>query len=92
MDAETLVKVKVDLYRRLGVEAYQEDKFDEAIDYYNKVLELAPHFAEAYRERGAAYYAKGDKENAERDMQAYFRENPKAVEELSGKFNAEGRE
>lgn len=34
----------------------------------------------------------GDKHHAEEDMQAYFRENPEAVEELSGAFQAEGRE
>ena len=84
--------VKVEAFKLLGREAFSEKKYDDAIRYYNSALELNPHTAEIYRERGGVYYAMGDKHHAEEDMQAYFRENPEAVEELSGAFQAEGRE
>ena len=84
--------LKQEIYRLLARNAFMEKKYDDAITYYNKVLEVNPHFAIAYRERGTVYYAKGEKELAERDMLAYFQENPQAAEELTGSFNAEGRE
>ena len=58
MDLETLNKVKEEAFWRLGQEAFEAGKYEEAIDYYNKVLALNPHRAE----------------------------------ELSGKFQAVGRE
>lgn len=46
MDIETLNKVKEEAFWRLGQEAYEAGRYEEALDYYNKVLELNPHRAE----------------------------------------------
>lgn len=84
--------VKVEAFRLLGRQAFADDKLDDAIRYYNSALELAPHTAKLYQERGAVYYAMGDKVHAAEDLQAYLRENPEAAAELSGMFQAEGKE
>ena len=56
--------VKVEAFKLLGREAFSEKKYDDAIRYYNSALELTPHAAEIYRERGGVYYAMGDKHHA----------------------------
>ena len=71
---------------------YAEGKLDGAILYYNKVVDANPFSATAFKERGAIYLEKGDKENAEKDMQAFLEVNPKEVEAVNGEFQAEGRE
>ncbi len=45
MDVETLNKVKEEAFWQLGKEAYEAGRYEEAIDYYNMVLELNPHRA-----------------------------------------------
>lgn len=84
--------VKVQAFLMLGREAYTEQKYEDALSYYNKVLELAPHSSDAYRERGAVYFAMGDKINAEKDMLAFLKEDPKAADKISGMFNASGKD
>lgn len=42
--------------------------------------------------RGNLLIQMGDKEGAEKDMLRYLQLNPEKIEELSGKFKAEGRE
>ena len=49
-------KVKEELFWRLGKEAYEEGRQAEALDYFNKVLELNPHRAE---EISGQFNAKG---------------------------------
>lgn len=60
--------------------------------YYNKVVDANPFSATAFKERGAIYLEKGDKENAEKDMQSFLEVNPKEAEAVNGEFQAEGRE
>ncbi len=91
-DSKDEAHLKEELYRLKGRDAYRNKKYEDAISYYNKVLELDPHFAIIYRERGAAYYAMGDRDRAQEDLQTYFREDPEAAEEVSGKFDAKGTE
>lgn len=71
---------------------HAEGKADDAILYYNKVVETNPFSAVAFKERGAIYLEKGDKENAEKDMQSFLEVNPKEAEAVNGEFKAEGRE
>lgn len=71
---------------------HAEGQLDEAITYYNKVVDANPFSAVAFKERGAIYLEKGDKENAEKDMQSFLEVNPKEAETVSGEFQAEGRE
>lgn len=71
---------------------YAEGKLDDAILYYNKVVDANPFSATAFKERGSIYLEKGDKENAEKDMQSFLEVNPKEAEAVNGEFQAEGRE
>lgn len=71
---------------------HAEKQLDDAIIYYNKVIETNPFSAVAFKERGAIYLEKGDKENAEKDMQSFLEVNPKEAEAVNGEFKAEGRE
>ena len=71
---------------------HAEGKLDDAILYYNKVVDANPFSATAFKERGAIYLEKGDKEMAEKDMQSFLEVNPKEAEAVNGEFQAEGRE
>lgn len=71
---------------------HAEGKLDDAMLYYNKVVDANPFSATAFKERGAIYLEKGDKENAEKDMQSFLEVNPKEAEAVNGEFQAEGRE
>lgn len=71
---------------------HAESKLDDAILYYNKVVDANPFSATAFKERGAIYLEKGDKEMAEKDMQSFLEVNPKEAEAVNGEFQAEGRE
>ncbi len=42
-------------YYDKGIEYFNEDEYDKAIDSFNKAIELNPNYAEAYYERGRAY-------------------------------------
>lgn len=72
--------------------AHAKGNKEEAISYYNKVIDTNPFSAVAFRERGAVYLEMGDKENAERDMQSFLEVNPQEAEGVSGEFQAEGTE
>lgn len=69
-----------------------QGKMDDAISYYNKVIDVNPFSAIAFKERGAIYLAKGDKVNAEKDMQSYLEMNPQEADAVTGEFKAEGKE
>lgn len=69
-----------------------QGKVDDAIIYYNKVVNLNPFCAVAYKERGALYLAKGDKEKAEEDMRQFLEVSPKEVAAVTGEYKAEGKE
>ena len=69
-----------------------QGKMDDAIAYYNKVIDVNPFSAIAFKERGAIYLAKGDKVNAEKDMQSYLEMNPQEADAVTGEFKAEGKE
>lgn len=71
---------------------HADGKSDDAILYYNKVVDANPFSAVAFKERGAIYLEKGDKANAEKDMQSFLEVSPKEAEAVSGEFQAEGRE
>lgn len=71
---------------------HAEGKLDDSILYYNKVVDTNPFSATAFKERGAIYLEKGDKEMAEKDMQSFLEVNPKEAEAVNGEFQAEGRE
>ena len=45
----------------------KQKEYEEAIRHYTKAVEFKPDFAEAYYNRGYAYYRKGDFDNAIKD-------------------------
>ena len=67
-DAESLVKQ--------GKRANYQDKPDEAIELFNKALELDPKFSDAYSGRAFAYYRKGDNARAISDYSRVIELDP----------------
>ena len=59
MDIETLNKVKEEAFWRLGQEAFKAGRYEEALDYYNKVLELNPQRANEIQELSGKFNAQG---------------------------------
>ncbi|MGI6222914.1 MAG: tetratricopeptide repeat protein [Prevotella sp.] len=65
---------------------------EEALKYFDKVVELNPFSVEAFRQRGGLKLAMGDKTGAEEDMKIVLELDPKEAEAVDGKFEAEGHE
>ena len=72
--------------------AEAQGRHDDAINAYDKVVELNPFCVEAFKERGAVKYAMGDKNGAEDDMRQVLEIAPDALGDTNGEFTAEGRE
>ena len=47
-----------------GVTLLDEGQYDQAIAYFNEALEINPRYADAYDNRGLAYYYKGQYDKA----------------------------
>ena len=72
--------------------AHANGQDDEAIDIYNKVIDLNPFQMDAYRERGQIKFERGDKRGAQEDMQKLLELNPNELADVSGDYSAEGVE
>jgi tetratricopeptide (TPR) repeat protein len=55
------------------------NKVEQAIEYFNKALELNPNFAEAYIKRGNSYYSKQDYDRAIADYDQALAINPNYI-------------
>ena len=64
------------LYDHQGA-AEAKSKPDQALQDYNKAIELDPSFASAVNDRGVAYFAKGDSDRAVQDFGRAIELNPK---------------
>jgi tetratricopeptide (TPR) repeat protein len=53
----------------LGITLLEEEKFDEAINYFRRALQIKPDYAEAYNNLGMAYGKLGRKQE---EMEAYM--------------------
>lgn len=60
-----------------GVKAFDEAKYQEALDAFEKAIELDPDFAEAYRERGFLYGMQRKNEAAYADVAKAMKLAPK---------------
>ena len=60
-------RVIAESYRGLGLINDSEGSVDGAIFYYDVAIERYPDYYEAYMDRSAAYFKKGDQENALKD-------------------------
>jgi len=74
----------------------EEDAEANAVEANAGAAELSEaekaELSECLQQRGGLLMAMGDKQGAEADMKRYLELNPEKVGELSGEFNAEGRE
>ena len=57
-----------------------QEKYDEAITFLDEAIEVNPHFAKAYAERGRAKNLKGDKAGAFEDLKKSLELNPDSEE------------
>ena len=60
-----------------GLKLYQEGRYQDAIDYFDKFLVDRPEDANAYYNRGRSYEELGDLENAEADFKKAVMFEPK---------------
>ncbi len=63
-----------------GVEASENDNYDEAIADFTKALEIDPNYAKAYGNRGITYAEKGQPDEAIADFNKALQINPKDAE------------
>ena len=57
-----------------------QNKLDEAIGFFDEMIENTPDFAKAYAERGRAKNLKGDKKGAFEDLKKSIELNPEGEE------------
>ena len=51
-----------------GETFFHEGQYDQAIAYFNKTIEINPRYADAYHNRGVAYFSKREYEKAWDDV------------------------
>ena len=91
-DADHLVSIapKVEavlLFKAKVLVARQE--MAEAADVYSEAIEVNPFCIEAFKGRGTARMALGDKEGAESDMKQLLELDPDALKGISGEYKNE---
>ena len=64
-------------YFKLGLEMLRENKYEEAIAYYTKAIELDPEYAGAYNDRGLAKISSGHPLKAIPDLDKAIELDPK---------------
>lgn len=72
--------------------AHAKGNDDDAINIYNKVIDVNPFQIDAYRERGQIKFERGDKGGAQEDMQKVLELNPNEMADVNGDYSAEGVE
>jgi tetratricopeptide (TPR) repeat protein len=73
---------------KTALELHESGKLKEAIAEYDKVIKSHPKLAEAYFNRGNAYYDLGENQQAVRDYGQAIRLNPKDAEAYYNRGNA----
>jgi tetratricopeptide (TPR) repeat protein len=72
--------------------AHAKGNDDDALNIYNKVVDVNPFQIDAYRERGQIKFDRGDKDGAQEDMQKVLELNPNETADVNGDYSAEGVE
>jgi tetratricopeptide (TPR) repeat protein len=67
-----------------GSQAMNTGDFDEALEAYNRIIELAPDFAEGWNKRATLYYLMGRYEDSIADVHATLELEPRHFGALSG--------
>lgn len=65
---------------------------EKRVEACSEDAEIKAALSKNLLKRGNLLMQMGDKEGAEKDMLRYLQLNPEKIEELTGKFKAEGRE
>ncbi len=63
-------------YNNLGPILFNEGKTDEAMEYFEKAIELNPDYTDAYNNRGYVYAALGNYDMAIKDYDEAIKSNP----------------
>jgi len=69
---------KEELYDE-AIDAYADDKFDEAIELYKQALEIDPKYADAIHGMTMCYQAKGDLDAAIELTKKYIAQEPEDI-------------
>ncbi len=69
---------KEDLYDQ-AVDLYADEKYDEAIEVYNRALEIDPKFTDAVHGLAMCYQAKGDLDAAIELTKRYLEQEPEDI-------------
>src|SRR5262245_48588434 len=76
---------------KAALELHEAGKLKEAVAEYDKVIKTHPKLAEAYFNRGNAYYDLGANQEAIKDYTEALRLNPKDAEAYYNRGNAHRR-
>ena len=76
--AEADMPDKEELYDE-AIDAYADDKFDEAIELYKKALEIDPKYVDAIHGMTMCYQAKGDLDAAIELTKKYIAQEPEDI-------------
>ena len=74
----------IDGIMREGIEAMQTGRFDDAIEHFGRIVEMAPDFAEGWNKRATAYYLNDDLSESVRDIQRTLELEPRHFGAISG--------
>ena len=74
----------VDGIMRKGVEAMQSGRFDDAIGHFDRIVELAPDFAEGWNKRATAYYLNDELSESVRDIRRTLELEPRHFGAIAG--------
>ena len=76
-----------------GVDYYREENYDNAIEAFNKAVQLNPQYDEAYRFRGLSYHSKGQYDLAIDDFTKELILNPRSssYDERGLSYHAKGQ-
>lgn len=77
-----------DEYKKKGNEAFKEQRWDDAIDHYNKAISLAPKQPALYSNRAACWSSKGDHASALSDANMCLQQDPSFIKGYSRKGKA----
>jgi tetratricopeptide (TPR) repeat protein len=96
-DFEAAVKAKPDFAEAHNNLAYclrseGPAKYKEALDHYNKAIQLNPNLAQAYEYRGVLFMKMNRRGDAEKDLAKLKQLDPKLASKLEYAINNNGRE
>ena len=96
-DFEAAIKAKPDFAEAHNNLAYclrseGPAKYNEALDHYNKAIQLKPNLAQAYEYRGVLFVRMNRMGDAQKDLAKLKQLNPKLASQLEYAINNKGQE